>query len=64
MASLADVVTKVTFAPADTYDLERTGAFGATLRHDCELWSNQVDRIAHDRLTTRQAVRRYFLTWR
>ena len=63
MASLAEVVNRVNYAPDDSFDLERPGAFGATLRHDCELWSNQVDRIAHDRLTTRQAIKRYFTTW-
>jgi hypothetical protein len=63
MASLADVVDRVSYAPPGSYDLERAGAFGATLRHDCELWSNQVGRIASDALTTRQALKRYFTDW-
>lgn len=63
MASLADVVDRVTYAPPDSYDLERAGAFGATLRHDCELWSNQVGRIANDSLTTPQSIKRYFTDW-
>ncbi|MEO6652843.1 MAG: transglutaminaseTgpA domain-containing protein [Ilumatobacteraceae bacterium] len=63
MASLADVVDRVSYAPPGSYDLERAGAFGATLRHDCELWSNQIGRIANDALTTRQSIRRYFTDW-
>lgn len=60
MASLADVVDRVQFAPPGSFDLERAGAYGSTLRHDCELWSHQVGRIARDRLTTRQRLHDYF----
>jgi transglutaminase-like putative cysteine protease len=63
MSSLAEIVSRVAFAPPGSFDLERTGAYGSTLRHDCELWSNQVDRIANDTLTTRQRIRRYFFDW-
>ena len=64
MASLADVVDRVSFAPPGSINLERAGAYGSTLRHDCELWSNQVDRIADDTITLRQRVKRYFVDWR
>jgi hypothetical protein len=64
MASLADVVDRVSFAPPGSINLERAGAYGSTLRHDCELWSNQVDRIADDTISLRQRVKRYFVDWR
>jgi hypothetical protein len=64
MASLAAVVDRVSFAPPGAINLERAGAYGSTLRHDCELWSNQVDRIADDTITLRQRVKRYFVDWR
>lgn len=64
MSSLADVVDRVSFAPPGSIDLERSGAYGSTLRHDCELWSNQVDRIAGDTLTRRRRVKQYFTDWR
>jgi transglutaminase-like putative cysteine protease len=60
MSSLAEIVCRVSFAPPGSIDLERAGAYGSTLRHDCELWSNQIDRIANDTLSTRQRIRRYF----
>lgn len=64
MASLADIVDRVSFAPPGSIDLERAGAYGSSLRHDCELWSNQVTRIAGDTQTTPQRVKRYFTDWR
>ena len=64
MASLADIVDMVSFAPPGAIDLEHAGAYGSTLRHDCELWSNQVDRIAGDTLTLPQRIRQYFVDWR
>ena len=64
MTSLAGVVDRVSFAPPGTVDVERAGAYGSTLRHDCELWSNQVARIAADTQPTRQRVRQYFTDWR
>jgi hypothetical protein len=64
MASLAAIVDQVGFAPPGTVDLEHAGAYGSTLRHDCELWSNQVDRIAGDTLTLPQRIRHYFVDWR
>lgn len=64
MASLADAVDRVTFAPPGTIDVDRTGSFGETLGDDCELWSDQVVRIADDLLSRRQKVVRYFTEWR
>jgi transglutaminase-like putative cysteine protease len=63
MAALADVVDRVTFGPPDTVDLERQGAYGTTLGHDCELWADQIARIATDTLSGPQRVRRYFTNW-
>jgi transglutaminase-like putative cysteine protease len=63
MSALADVVDQVTFAPPDAVDLERHGAYGTTLGHDCELWADQIARIATDTLSGPQRVRRYFTTW-
>ncbi len=64
MSSLADVVDQVSYGRPGSIDLDRAGAFGATLGHDCELWSDQVSRVAVDTLTTMQRVRRYFTQWR
>ncbi len=64
MSSLADVVDQVSFARPGSVDLDRSGAFGPTLGHDCELWSDQVSRIAVDTLTPPQRMRRYFTKWR
>ena len=63
MAALADVVDRVTFGRPDTVDLARQGTYGTTLGHDCELWADQIARIATDTLTGPQRVRRYFTTW-
>ncbi len=63
MRSLAEIVDRVTYSPPGSIDLERTGTFGATLGNDCELWSEQVSRIAIDTLTPWRRVRRYFSTW-
>lgn len=63
MAALADVVDRVTFGPPDSIDLERQGAYGTTLGHDCELWADQIARIATDTMSGVQRVRRYFTTW-
>ncbi|MDW3212764.1 MAG: DUF3488 and transglutaminase-like domain-containing protein [Ilumatobacteraceae bacterium] len=64
MASLAAIVDQVGYAPPGSIDLEHPGAYGSTLRHDCELWSNQVDRIAGDTMTFPQRVKHYFVDWR
>lgn len=64
MSSLAAIVDQVGFAPPGSIDLEHPGAYGSTLRHDCELWSNQVDRIAGDTMTLPQRIRHYFVDWR
>lgn len=64
MASLASIVDQVGFAPPGSIDLEHPGAYGSTLRHDCELWSNQVDRIAGDTMNLPQRIRHYFVDWR
>lgn len=60
MASLADIVDRFTFAPPDRLDLDQPGSFGITIGDDCELWADQIDRIASDRLTGTQKVTRYF----
>ncbi len=64
MRSLADMVDLATYAPPGSVDLDQKGAVGSTVGHDCELWSDQVTRIAVDMLTPWQRVRRYFTTWR
>ena len=64
MSSLAAIVDQVSFAPPGAVDLEHAGSYGSTLRHDCELWSNQVDRIAGDTMSLPQRVRHYFVDWR
>ena len=64
MGSLADVVDRVSFGRPGSVDLDRTGSYGDTLGHDCELWSDQVGRIATDTLTPIQRAKRYFTTWR
>jgi transglutaminase-like putative cysteine protease len=60
MRSLADVVDRVTFAPTEEVDLAKRGSFGDRLSDDCELWSNQVTRIATDTLSTTKRIQRYF----
>jgi transglutaminase-like putative cysteine protease len=63
MRSLAEIVDRVDYGRPGSVDLEHVGAFGATMGHDCELWSRQVDRIAGDTLTPLQRVRHYFTDW-
>ncbi len=60
MRSLADVVDRVTFAPAEEVDLDRRGTFGDRLSDDCELWASQIDRIVVDSLPTSARLKRYF----
>ena len=60
MQSLAEVVDGVTFARPGSVDLASKGRYGLSLQHDCELWSNQVGRIATDRMSMRARIRRYF----
>jgi len=64
MRSLADTVDMVAYAPPGRIDLEQSGSFGASVGHDCDLWSNQVGRISIDTLTTARRIKRYFTTWR
>jgi transglutaminase-like putative cysteine protease len=64
MTSLADAVDQVTFARPDSVDVDHAGRFGETLGDDCELWSDQVVRVADDLLTKRQKVVRWFTEWR
>lgn len=64
MRSLAQIVDRVMYAPADEVDLERRGSFGDRVSDDCELWANQVQRIVDDTLTTPARIRRYFTTFR
>jgi hypothetical protein len=63
MSSLAEVVDEITFAPPGAIDLERRGSYGSTLGHDCELWADQIRRIAIDGLTGTERLKRYFTTW-
>lgn len=60
MASLADTVDRVVFAPPGALDLERRGTLGDRISDDCSLWADQVRRIAIDTLSTPQRIRRYF----
>jgi transglutaminase-like putative cysteine protease len=60
MQSLAEVLDEVTFAKPGSIDLDAKGRYGLSLGHDCELWSNQVGRIATDQMSMRARVRRYF----
>jgi transglutaminase-like putative cysteine protease len=64
MTSLAEAVDQVTFARPDSVDTDRAGMFGETLGDDCELWSEQVIRVADDLLSKRQKVVRWFTEWR
>ena len=64
MQSLAEAVDQVTFARPDSVDTDHAGMFGETLGDDCELWSEQVVRVADDLLTKRQKVVRWFTEWR
>lgn len=63
MRSLAEMVDRVTYSQPGSVDLERTGSFGATVGQDCDLWSDQVSRIAVDTLSTPQRIRRHFTNW-
>jgi len=56
MASLAAVVDRVDFARPDSIDPQRATTYG----RDCELWSDQVTRIATDTLSTSERMRQYF----
>jgi transglutaminase-like putative cysteine protease len=56
MASLAAVVDRVDFARPESIDPQRATTYG----RDCELWSDQVTRIATDTLSTTERMRQYF----
>jgi hypothetical protein len=62
MSSLAGVVDRIAYARpgSPAADVAANG----TLGRDCELWSEQVGRIAGDVLTPRGRVLRYFTDWR
>jgi hypothetical protein len=60
MASLATVVDHVEYARPDAIDAESTARYG----RDCELWSEQVSRIATDTLSNRERASGYFRDWR
>jgi hypothetical protein len=62
MASLATVVDRIEFSRPGSLEPDAPGV--ATLGRDCELWSQQVSRIAGDTLTTGQRIKRYFNDWR
>jgi transglutaminase-like putative cysteine protease len=55
MASLAAVVDRVGYSRPESIE-PRANTFG----RDCELWSDQVTRIATDTLTTSERMRQYF----
>ncbi len=56
MASLAAVVDRVSYSRPESIEPHRAQTFG----RDCELWSDQVTRIATDTLTTSERMRQYF----
>ena len=56
MASLAAVVDRVEYSRPDSIEPHRANTFG----RDCELWSDQVTRIATDTLTSSERMRQYF----
>jgi len=62
MASLAHVVDRMGYARPGSFGPDSPGA--ATLGRDCELWSEQVGRIAADTLTGSVKLKRYFYDWR
>jgi transglutaminase-like putative cysteine protease len=62
MASLAHVVDRMGFSRPGSFGPDSPGA--ATLGRDCELWSEQVGRIAGDTLNSPAKLRRYFNDWR
>ncbi|HWL43193.1 MAG TPA: transglutaminaseTgpA domain-containing protein [Ilumatobacter sp.] len=63
MTSLAEAVDRVTFARPDSVDIDHAGSFGETLGDDCELWSDQVVRVADDLLPWHRKLLRYFTRW-
>ncbi len=64
MRSLAEIVDQVTFSEPGTVDLDRHGTLSGRIGDDCELWSQQVERIASDTYGTRQRIKRYFISYR
>lgn len=62
MASLAHVVDRMGYARPGSFGPDSPGA--ATLGRDCELWSDQVGRIAGDTLARGDKLKRYFADWR
>jgi hypothetical protein len=60
MASLATVVDHVEYSRPEAIDAESTAGYG----RECELWSEQVSRIATDTLSNRERASRYFRDWR
>ena len=56
MASLAAVVDRVGYSRPESIEPHRANTYG----RDCELWSDQVTRIATDTLTSSERMRQYF----
>jgi len=56
MASLAAVVDRVSYSRPESIEPHRAQTFG----RDCELWSDQVTRIATDTLSNTERMRQYF----
>jgi transglutaminase-like putative cysteine protease len=56
MASLASVVDRVGYSRPDSIEPHRADTYG----RDCELWSDQVTRIATDTLGSSDRMRQYF----
>lgn len=63
MSSLATAVEQVLFGPPGRADLDLTGPGGDALGRECELWSDQVRRIAADAQSTGERIRGHFTTW-
>jgi len=61
MASLAHVIDRFEFARPGSLD-DVPGI--ATVGRDCELWADQIDRIASDSMGSSGKLRRYFTDWR
>jgi len=61
MASLAVLVDRIEFSRPGTFDADdtRSGSVG----NDCEMWADQVGRLATDTLPATKKAVRYFAEW-
>ena len=60
MASLAEMVETVAFAPPGRIDVGTTGPYGTSIARECSAWSHQIEEIAQDTFSTRERLVRYF----